>query len=295
METKDFPVEIKADAKSGTFEALVSVFNNVDLVGDRILPGAFTKTIRDWRSKGDPVPVILSHQWDDPFALIGSARPTDMKQTPEGLVVKGNLDLENPTAAQVHKLMKQGVLKAFSFGYTVPEGGQKMADDGANEVTEVDLVEVGPTLKGANPEAGLRAVKSALAETTETTRTLSDELRELAALAEKGDDDAAWKALAALLESKLEPPADTKTSDQMSDEPVAVEDASDEEPKAKSTAQDPLRRRGEELAFRIGTEGVDLSKSPEVKPPPSPEPQLSVRDLRQRSHDLMLNLLVEVE
>src|SRR5690348_14764360 len=98
METKDFPVEIKsADSEAGTFEALVSAFGNVDLVGDRVQPGAFTKTLENFRSKGQPIPVVLSHQWDDPMYHIGAADPANVKQTPAGLVVQGKLDIaDNP-------------------------------------------------------------------------------------------------------------------------------------------------------------------------------------------------------
>jgi phage head maturation protease len=80
------------------------------------------------------------------------------------LEVHGRLDVhDNPVAKQVHRLMKERRLTGWSFGYTVPPDGQQRRD-GVNEVSEVDLVEVGPTLKGANPEAQLQAVKTALRE-----------------------------------------------------------------------------------------------------------------------------------
>ena len=49
-------IETKAD-ESGTFTALASVFGNVDLVGDRMMKGAFRKTLDQWRESGDPIPV----------------------------------------------------------------------------------------------------------------------------------------------------------------------------------------------------------------------------------------------
>lgn len=152
-------VEVKAN-DAGEFTALAAVFGNVDLVGDRMVKGSFANTLDRWRKSGDPIPVILSHQHDDPMALIGEADPRGVYESDEGLVVQGRLDLQdNPTAKQVHKLMKKRLLKGWSFAYTVPEGGQKMVD-GVNEVNEVDLIEVGPTLKGANPEARLEAIKA---------------------------------------------------------------------------------------------------------------------------------------
>jgi hypothetical protein len=56
--------------------------------------------------------------------------------------------------------MQRRSLKEFSFGYSVPPGGQRRGNDGANEIIEIDpLVEVGPTLKGMNPATELHAVK----------------------------------------------------------------------------------------------------------------------------------------
>jgi HK97 family phage prohead protease len=165
MQQKSFElIDTKADGEAGEFTALASVFDNIDLVGDRILKGAFKNTLRKWRALDKPIPIVSAHNWDDPMAHIGIANPRDVKETDRGLEVKAQLDIDdNPLAKQVHKLMKRRSLTAFSFGYTVPEGGQKAAED-ANEVSEIDLVEIGPCLKGANPEAQLQEVKSALQE-----------------------------------------------------------------------------------------------------------------------------------
>lgn len=163
MERKSFPVETKAEGDAGEFVALASVFNNVDLVGDKILPGAFAKTLKRFRDSGDPVPVVFDHQHDNIKAYIGKADPLDVQETDIGLEVHGKLDMNNDVAKAAFQLMKDRVLKAWSFAYTVPKGGQKRTKD-ANEISEIDLIEVGPTLKGANPEAQLQGVKSALAE-----------------------------------------------------------------------------------------------------------------------------------
>ena len=162
---KSFKVlETKTDGEHGEFTALVSTFGNVDHVGDRIVRGAYAKTLQDWRKSGDPLPIILAHQWDDVMAHVGYANAADIQETAKGLVVKGTLDVDdNPVAKQVHKLMKRRTLKEFSIGYTVPPGGEHRAKDGANEITEIELSECGPCLKGIDPKTELQAVKSALA------------------------------------------------------------------------------------------------------------------------------------
>jgi len=151
----------------GTFQAIVSVFGNVDLQGDRTMPGAFKSTIAAWRAKGDPIPVIWSHEWLNPEAHIGYAMPEDIMEIstatgPDGasggLLVKGRIDVHKPFAGQVFDLLKERRIREWSFAYdTIKE---KAGTDGANELLEVNLIEVGPTLKGANSATNTITAKS---------------------------------------------------------------------------------------------------------------------------------------
>jgi HK97 family phage prohead protease len=162
--------EFKAlGGKKGEFEALVSVFGNVDRGGDRVMPGAFGKTLTEWGEKGDPIPIIWNHMWDNPEAHIGAADPQDVVETADGLFVKrGRIDLDNPFAAQVYRLLSERRVKEFSFGYSVRDA--ETAKDGAYDLLDLDLFEIGPTLKGMNPATELLAVK-ALAAATDTPAT----------------------------------------------------------------------------------------------------------------------------
>jgi HK97 family phage prohead protease len=183
--TKTFRAEVKAEAPepgatSGTFEARVAAFGNVDLQNDRIEPGAFDGTKADWEAAGDPVPVIWSHQWDDPMAHIGSVSPSDLTFDENGVNVRGVIDLENPTGRQVHRLMVDRRVKEFSFAYVPTETEE---DGDVRVLKALDLIEVGPTLKGANPSTELFGAKKALARHT------------------TGTDDGAWDA--ALAERRL--------------------------------------------------------------------------------------------
>lgn len=153
-------------AGSGEFTALVSVFGNVDLVGDRVMPGAFGKSLARWKTSGDPIPVIWSHSWDDPFAHIGYV--TSAVETAAGLQITGKNDVAKPFAAQVHDLLTARRVKGMSFAYDVIS--EKTGKDGANELDELDLIEVGPTLKGANPDAQLVSAKALLEEAAEKAK-----------------------------------------------------------------------------------------------------------------------------
>lgn len=186
------------DEAQGTFEALVAVFGNVDLAGDRIVKGAFADSLKAWTAKGRPIPVVFSHDWQNLDAHIGEV--LDAKETDDGLWIKGQLDMEDPAAAKVFRLMKRGTLAEFSFAYDVVE---EKLQNGANELLKLDLIEVGPTLKGMNPATQLLGVKSTAAEMAArlpVSRKQSvigsfEERRELvsAALwAKYGDQDRYW-------------------------------------------------------------------------------------------------------
>ena len=154
------------DPADGVFEAYVSIFGNVDYHGDRILPGAFASSIERWKSSGDPVPVIFSHQWDDLDAHIGSvleleehlpgdARLPESIRENGGLWTRFELELDEDFASRVAKKLTKRTIREFSFAYDVLD--EKRGSDGANELLELDVLEVGPTLKGANPATVLLA------------------------------------------------------------------------------------------------------------------------------------------
>jgi HK97 family phage prohead protease len=153
-------LEFKADEEArGLFAAIVSVFGNKDRNGDRMIRGAFTKTLERWRASGKPIPVIWTHEKNDPTSYIGSIDPNDVKETDQGLVVAGKLDIEtNTRARQVWELLKDGRVGQWSFSFATI--GERIAKDLARELTEVDLFEVGPTLVGANELTSTLSVKS---------------------------------------------------------------------------------------------------------------------------------------
>lgn len=189
-----FPLtEFKAEDASGLFAARVSAFGNVDLNGDRVIAGAFKRTIANWRAKGDPVPVIESHAHDDLGKVIGEAHAENMKETKDSFVVAGRMflresDPNHDRAREVFDLMKRKLITAWSYAFTVPEGGERIAKDGVREITDLDLIEVGPTLLGANPEARTIALKAALTEIKAGRRHSDATLRVLTRMRQELDD-----------------------------------------------------------------------------------------------------------
>ena len=170
ISAKTFGLKALPDEGPGIFSAVVSVFGNVDYHGDRILPGAFTASLEGWKASGDPIPVIFSHQWDNPDAHVGEvleAREllagdpllagTGLEQN-GGLWTKFQLYVEDPDETAARRLAKRldrRTIREFSFAYDVLE--EQRGSDGANELVALDVLEVGPTLKGANPATRLLA------------------------------------------------------------------------------------------------------------------------------------------
>lgn len=147
----------------GTFEAIVSVFGNVDSYGDVVEAGAFAKTLKTWAAKGRPIPVVWSHQMSDPDNILGEYIAAE--ETTEGLKMKGVMDLDHPRAARIYKLMQKGLIAEFSFSGEVMEYDLLEEEEDSwwvgLSIKEVDLWEAGPCFKGANPDTQLISIKSA--------------------------------------------------------------------------------------------------------------------------------------
>ena len=110
MKTKrNLTMQVKELSNEGSFEGLLSVYNSVDLGGDTIVPGAFKKTIQE---HGSEIPMLWQHKADVP---IGTLKLSD---GPDALSVQGQLLMEIPEAKTAYLLMKAGIVKGLSIGYT---------------------------------------------------------------------------------------------------------------------------------------------------------------------------------
>lgn len=176
MKTKAFPAHIKAAGEPdglapGQFEAIVSVFSVRDFIGDVVMPGAFSRSLADWKDRGDPIPVIWSHQIGDPEShigfvldaaelLAGDDRLPAKLRDKGGLWVRAQLDMDEVKAAKVHRLLKGRRVTQFSFTYDI-EKSAPIEWEGQDSCGLYDLTihEVGPTLLGMNASTDLVAAK----------------------------------------------------------------------------------------------------------------------------------------
>lgn len=159
MEYKNFRSEIKAD-EAGTITAFVSVFNNVDLAQEKILAGAFTKSLTKKLPKG-----VWMHDWTQPIAKTISAEeipagdsrlPDDLKEL-GGLLITGQFNMNTQRGKEAYEDLKFGTVDEFSIGYEVKDSDIK---DGVRELKEIELFEWSPVLVGANRATQMTGIKS---------------------------------------------------------------------------------------------------------------------------------------
>lgn len=186
MQVKTFAADLSvkaagdgAETGPGEFTAVVSVFDNVDLAGDRIRKGAFARSLQKYAENGRYIPVVWNHDWGSAESFIG--KTISAQETDEGLVVKG-VFFDTDRAQQVRRLLAERVVSEFSFAYDVLD--EQKAADGANELLELHILEAGPTLKGANPATRLIEAKNDVATLENTAPEVTESERLLESIAE---------------------------------------------------------------------------------------------------------------
>jgi HK97 family phage prohead protease len=143
----NFNLRIKSVAADGTFTGVGAVYNNVDLGGDKILPGAFSRTLAGSKQ----FPLLWQHSPSDP---IGSVKVTD---TAQGLQVEGQLLLSDPTAQKAYSFLKAGILKGLSIGYETVKANYV---DDVRELAELKLWELSVVTFPMNTGAVVTGIKA---------------------------------------------------------------------------------------------------------------------------------------
>lgn len=147
--------EIKALSEkddTGAFEGYGAVFGNVDVFGEKVMPGAFVQSLVDHKRAGTRVKMFWYH---DPREVVG--RWVDLAEDKKGLFVKGQLNLKVGRAAELHSLMKDGDVDGLSIGFRVIKGEE---NNGVFELQQLDLVEISIVSLPANPRATVDEVKT---------------------------------------------------------------------------------------------------------------------------------------
>lgn len=214
----------------GQFTAYASVFGNVDMYGDVVQPGAFTRTLSEWGEKGAPIPLLFGHRTDDPDFNIGEVLSAE--EDDHGLKVTAQLDLDAPKAVSTYRLLKGRRINQMSFAYDVADGSPE--DDGFH-LNDLDLYEISVVPIGANTETEVLAVKTHASALAKAGRVLSTKneaaLRAardsidsvLASLGEPEEDGKAAPAANAHEEASGHAEAKDETRTGKSEEPTALD------------------------------------------------------------------------
>jgi len=160
---------------TGEVIAMVSPFGGKpDTQGDVIDERAYDQTIGYWNRAEARLPVLVSHDWIDESANLGHVTKLEAVKG-YGLVAHIQLDLSNPRAAYVHKLLSERRMAEWSIGYWIPDGGEKTQDDGSTLLTRIHLDEISVVLRGAAADPDTREPRTQLLSikgTTSSTSTL---------------------------------------------------------------------------------------------------------------------------
>ena len=115
--TKDLDLKEKTidGTDYGIIKGYASVYGNVDSYGDRVLDGAFTKTLENFKRRDDQIPLCLNHDLRN--GTIGGCPVDQVLSDQKGLQFEGRINRKTSKGHDVYEFFKQGVYKSFSFAY----------------------------------------------------------------------------------------------------------------------------------------------------------------------------------
>ena len=151
---------IEEEDGPGYIEGYGAVFNNIDLGGDRIIPGAFKKTIAE-KLPLKRIKFVDNHNgyWGSSEDIIGVIEAA--KEDEFGLWFRAKLS-KSQRAQEVREKVKDGILDALSIGYRVVKYSFEKVEDRQDEIRnldEIELMEVSVVAWGLNPLATITSVK----------------------------------------------------------------------------------------------------------------------------------------
>lgn len=246
--SKSLPASVKAIEETegaGIVEALVATYD-VDSGGDRIVPGAFTKSLEEWRESGTLIPFIWSHQHSDLDAYIGDV--LEAEETDEGLRVRAQLDMEDEKARKAFRLIKGGRIRNYSFAYEVLDEEPDEAGGGETALKELRIFEVGPTLIGMNQNTRTLAAKNHSDESPVVDTDSRPDVGEKAGRVLSAKNESDLREAATLIANVLKQ-LDSEPEKQTSDSGPVTDKEPNGATSKEPSRQAPVRRLAAELSL----------------------------------------------
>jgi HK97 family phage prohead protease len=157
---KNYDATIKdLDVATGIVTGYFSQFNSIDLDGDVIMPGAFTKTIaeRGPDSSKPEIAYLWQHDTTKPLGKLLVLREDNF-----GLYFEAKMS-DTTWGEDALKLYRDGVITQHSIGYQVIKSVETTIDmeEEVDQIYEVKLWEGSAVTFGANPNTPFTGFKSA--------------------------------------------------------------------------------------------------------------------------------------
>jgi HK97 family phage prohead protease len=162
VEAKGVTKDEETGQEFGHLECYAAVFNVIDEGNDRILPGAFKRTIHNAkdravsRNKKYLIPMLWQH---NPNEVIGGWYA--MEEDAYGLLCKGDIMLATQRGREYWELARAQMSDLFSIAYEVMPQGAKYDKSGVRELLEMRLFSCDPVTFAMNEDTLLVDVKSA--------------------------------------------------------------------------------------------------------------------------------------
>jgi HK97 family phage prohead protease len=136
----DFELRAAPEGNGMTFSGYAAVFNSdsepLPFI-ERIMPGAFAKSLKSRNN----IRMYMNH---DSSMLLATTRAKTMRlvEDSKGLLVEADLP-DTTVGRDLSVLMQRKDVDSMSFGFTVPQGGDRWSDDGmTRELRQIKLYEV---------------------------------------------------------------------------------------------------------------------------------------------------------
>ncbi len=150
-EVKFAPVDLKSVEADGTFSGYASLFGEVDLGRDVVMPGAFRDSLAARGPRG--VKLLFQHDPNEPIGVW-----LDLAEDGKGLRARGRLMPEVTRGREVLSLMRAGALDGLSIGFRTVTG-RSDPKSGVRRLHKIDLWEISVVTFPMLPEARVSTVK----------------------------------------------------------------------------------------------------------------------------------------
>ena len=169
-EKKSIVGEVKdLDLTKRIVTGYLSAFDNKDHVGDIIVKGAFTKSIRE---RKDQIFFLNQHNWDQPHGKFNL-----LQEDAKGLYFESMPLVDTTYSSDLLKLYDAGIINEHSIGFLTVQDEIKTD---VRILKELKLYEGSNVTLGANPETPFMGMKAG-------TKRASDQVKRILKMLRTGD------------------------------------------------------------------------------------------------------------